>query len=283
MGQQNFRTQDVRKLQTNQMNETKRKNIKHFSKLSHAELVSFFEYVRDELGFVISQDNCRIDEKIDGFGFRFGMDRDGFFVESSRSGILRNLRGFSEYEKKHRGYASERSKGYDHLSVSLFVDPLVQYTLKESYEKFGPIKVVCEVLYPPFGYSNGDEITFLTTSYSKKIISKTSIFVINVLDENGNKRDDAAYVLRSLCEIKGHLQFFNTLSCFEPVYLEKETNEFFRQKVLTSGHMSDKIAHECGKKILASATPRFGEEMEGIVITLDNGPKFKITNEKREK
>ena len=124
--------------------------------------------------------------KLDGFGFRFGNDNNEFFVESSRSGIIKKFDTFSSYTLKtlkgnrYDNLRVERAKQYDELHK----------ILHKSFHSILPknCKIICEVLLNSLAVDFYDQYKFVSVLYDKEKLGKC--LTIGLIDTIGINKDD---------------------------------------------------------------------------------------------
>lgn len=176
------------------MKDTKRKGIKHLfnncNQMSNKEFGKLTETIKRLK--VISNENSTASEKIDGFGFRFGVDEDNnFFVESSRSGPVYESGIFTNYTIAKFGKPNEISEAYESLFYTLKTNFALRAILQKYTGLYSGIKIVCECLFSSLGVccDNG-LIKFVTIEYDNSKLGEFATFsLIKVVDSDGNEID----------------------------------------------------------------------------------------------
>jgi len=175
---------------------TKRKSIQHlYDEKNPMKPLDFLSFCSDlkENGFVLSNFNSKLTEKIDGFGFRFGIDSfSNFFVESSNSGPIFSSGAFRKYSIEKHGSSNEISEAYEQLFEYLRNDKQLRFLLQLEMGKRNSngIKVVCECLFTSIGKKIGDKRKFVSIEYDEnKLGTFATISIIKVVDNSGNELD----------------------------------------------------------------------------------------------
>lgn len=168
------------------MEKTKRKSIPYLvgsNKLSDKDFVKLLNFLSTNQK--LTPNNSSFSEKIDGFGFRFGVDEDlRFFIESSRSGPVYESGVFNSYTEKKFGKINEFSEAYESLFLMLGKNQKLQNVLN----KYPGCKVVCECLFTNLGIVENDRIKFVKTWYDKDKLGTFATFaLIKLVDKNGNE------------------------------------------------------------------------------------------------
>lgn len=240
---------------------TKRKSIPHLDQLSDIQFDKFLTYLKTKDNILNLQDVAT--EKIDGFGFRFGMDRKGnFFVESSRSGPIFEPGKFTEFAKTH-SKRLDIAKIYDDL-FNLLNTADVKDFLK-LHNKDG-IKIVCEALYKENAEYDGADAKFLSITYDRYKLGS----------------------LLTLALIKIHNFKDQDMDLFEDVeQLSTKKIKFVRPIIKAKIDLSDIVNGDFAKEtkktkitnaILDSVKEgTLGSEYEGIVFNI-SGLIFKVVN-----
>jgi len=175
---------------------TKRKSIQHLyddkNPMKPLDFLSFCSLIKEN-GFVLSNSNSKLTEKIDGFGFRFGIDSfSNFFVESSNSGPIFSSGAFRKYSIEKHGSSNEISEAYEQLFEYLRNDKHLRFLLQLEMGKRNSngIKVICECLFTSIGKQVGNKKKFVSIEYDEdKLGTFSTISIIKVVDNSGNEID----------------------------------------------------------------------------------------------
>lgn len=245
---------------------TKRKSITHLDQLSDSNFDKVLKYIRSNSGIIDLEKVST--EKIDGFGFRFGMDRKGnFFVESSRSGPIFEPGKFTEYAKR-TNKREDIAKIYDDLFNLLNVADIKDFLKSHCSEG---IKIVCEALYKENADIDGSDAKFLTIIYDKyklgTVLTLALIKIHNFKDEDMDLFEDVTNL--STKKIK----------FVRPVIKQK----IDLSKIVDGDFAKITQKEKIGDAILDSVKEgTLGTEYEGLVFNI-NGVMFKIVNKEFRK
>jgi len=243
------------------MKDTKRKGIKHLfnhcNQMSNKEFGKLSETIKKLK--VISNENSTASEKIDGFGFRFGVDQDNnFFVESSRSGPVYESGVFTNYTIAKFGKTNEISEAYE----SLFYTLKRNFKLRAILQKYTGIKIVCECLFYSLGVCNNGLMKFVTIEYDESKLGQFATFsLIKVVDSEGNDLD---------CNV---IQELLSISDDEIKYIYPKIESFkIDFSDMTELNIREAL-HDRFSKCISSSV--LGPYYEGIVFNVD-GQVFKV-------
>jgi len=165
---------------------TKRKSIQHLydekNPMKPLEFLSFCRALNPSP--ILTNKNSKFSEKIDGFGFRFGMDSYGnFFIESSNSGPIFSKGSFRNYSTEKHGSSNEISEAYEQLFEHLEANKNLKFFLGNN-NKNG-IKVVCECLFTSLGKKNNGKRKFVSIEYDEDKLGKLATFsIIKIIDRD---------------------------------------------------------------------------------------------------
>lgn len=168
---------------------TKRKSIQHLydekNPMKPLDFLSFCKSLKSNP--ILTNQNSRFSEKIDGFGFRFGLDSFGnFFVESSNSGPIFSEGCFRNYSIEKHGSSNEITEAYEQLFQHLNSNKRLKFVLGNN-NKDG-IKVVCECLFTSLGKKNNGKRKFVSIEYDEDKLGKIATFsIIKIIDGNGDE------------------------------------------------------------------------------------------------
>ena len=240
---------------------TKRKSIPHLDQISDANFNKILKFIQSNSGILDLETTAT--EKIDGFGFRFGMDRKGnFFVESSRSGPIFEHGKFVEYAKR-TGKREDIAKIYDDLFNLLNTDDIKDFLKLNN--KNG-IKIVCEALYKDNADVDGSEVKFLSITYDKyKLGTVLTLATIKIHDFENNELDLISDVEKlSTKKIK----------FIKPVIKQKIDLHNIVNGDLAAVTKREKIVDVILDSVKEGT---LGTEYEGLVFNI-NGVMFKVVN-----
>jgi hypothetical protein len=170
---------------------TKRKSIQHLydekNPMKPSEFLSFCRALKPNP--ILTNKNSKFSEKIDGFGFRFGLDSYGnFFIESSNSGPIFSKGSFRNHSTEKHGSSNEIAEAYEQLFEQLESNKKLQFFLGDN-NKNG-IKVVCECLFTSLGKKNNGKIKFVSIEYDEDKLGKVATFsIIKITDARENAVD----------------------------------------------------------------------------------------------
>lgn len=175
---------------------TKRKSIQHLydekNPMKPLDFLSFCSTIKEN-GFKVSNSNSKLTEKIDGFGFRFGLDAfSNFFVESSNSGPIFSSGAFRKYSIEKHGISNEISEAYEQLFEYLRNDKHLKFILQLQMGQHNSngIKVVCECLFTSIGKKIENKRKFVSIEYDgEQLGTFATISIIKVIDNSGNEID----------------------------------------------------------------------------------------------
>ena len=283
-----------------------RRGISHLNQLSPIKFFELMLIMKDEFKGILSKENVKVSEKIDGSGIRFGLtENNEFFIETSTSGIITKLGQYTEFIKA-KGYTPNQiTKSIENIFKDLKnYQPLQKFLLKWTKPHIG-IKVFAEILYSELGQDLGNEMQFVGIKYDKKYLgSKGTIAYIKALygdnsvifNEDALKKDFEKLTTPDF-------KFITTDISIEQLDLTVEINNWFKllnnygdiqtiQKIIKSRKKADKELKQTIKDLFnqfkqqlqdkivqfVMKNPKLGEQMEGVVIQLANGTSFKIVN-----
>lgn len=283
---------------------TKRVSMQHLQKIKPLDFIQLMSYFKDDLKGKLHAGNVSVTIKADGFGLRFGSDRNKkFFIESSNSGPQFNLGAFAAFDKARHGSATPISAGYDDIMQRLSKFRPLQKLLGDLVDTHGMgIKVVCEALYVPNGVVEGDKIKFIAINYDKKKLGKVATFVLfDILDETGKSLEDSKVIIEELKKLSNaDLKFDDPKISPKALDINVEISDFFGminthediERILTSRKRADKemkaalqdaiqeYQEKLGKKLLTVVhDAKFSDEFEGIVVQLASGMTFKVVSQ----
>lgn len=168
---------------------TKRKPIAHLydekNPMKPLDFLSFCQSLKSNP--ILTNKNSRFSEKIDGFGFRFGLDSLGnFFVESSNSGPIFSSGCFRNYTKEKTGSSNEISEAYEQLFEHLNQNKKLKFFLVNNNQN--GIKVICECLFTSLGKKNNGKRKFVSIEYDEDKLGRIATFsIIKIIDGNENE------------------------------------------------------------------------------------------------
>jgi hypothetical protein len=175
--------------------QTKRQNITHLERMKPVEFVLFAKELLGQAAGKLK--DVKISLKVDGFGARFGRDRDGkFFFETSRSGPIQSPGAFSEFNRR-RGVSDEtmmaRAKHYDELYDALKSSPLWYHLPIDS-------KVICEILYNPMADLVDGGLKFVSVKYDRErlgnVMTIAPFYVVRA--STGERLPDSDDILQAM-------------------------------------------------------------------------------------
>lgn len=276
---------------------TKRVGIEHLNSLKPMDFIKLVKMFKDDMGGKISDKNASISLKVDGFGCRFGLDKDNnFFLESSNSGPQFKPKAFTQYTIGRKGKADKISIAYDELFSSLKKNKKLINILKKNNTETG-IKVIAECLYNPIGKKDKGKIKFVAIEYDLKKLGDTATLVlIKAIDGDGNELESNILKdIKSLSnkeylftdpntsvnkvdlnvEIDDVLKFVNKYPDIEKQVIsrkhaDREVKNLIKD-TLTS--YQDKMS---AKLLKAVGSAKFGDQFEGVVFKLLSGKLFKV-------
>lgn len=306
-------------LKEDEMTTTTRKGIHHLYEptgkysMSPKDFMDVLNFIEKENGGKITSTNAKINEKVDGMGFRFGLDQNNkFFVESSYSGPIYNAGDFSKKSIEKRGESSIYTKALDDVTVSLMGNKILHNIIKKHNTPTG-IKVVCELFYAPIGKEEGDLISFVVTKYRKDMIGSFATFVMfDVIDGEGNQLENYETIIDDIKKISTkEIKFDDNVASVADLDLSpiiKKINKTVKQIEDREGNKIDAIISDPSRKKDAMDKKReikaeilnlqkmvsdeiqkiipsskFGDDNtipEGIVLNLANGILLKIVTNK---
>lgn len=140
---------------------SRRQGIQHFHAMKPVEFIRWAKSVKKDMRGILS--NIKTVLKVDGMGFRFGLDKNGkIFIEGSRTGPIFDSGAFSQYAIS-KGSSDEvimRSRHYD--------DMLDAFKKLQWMKKLpNDVKVYCELFYNPMAEISDDGIKYVTVKYDK--------------------------------------------------------------------------------------------------------------------
>lgn len=287
---------------------TRRVGIEHLELLKPVDFINLMKILENDFKGILSKSNITIREKIDGCGLRFGVDENGkFFIESSHSGPIFNVGEFTEYSIQKKGVVDSFSQGYDTvLKILQNFTPLVE--LLREYLTYGG-KVICEMLFNPFGKIEGKGITFISTKYDRtKLANIASFILFDIIDNNGNSINKKEELIEKIKKLSNpNYLFSDNIIDFKNFDFTIDINNFNRllkkfkdiERILTSRKKVDKdlktiiktsiseFQKELADKIIKTiGSSKFGlkqDDFEGIVLNTINGRIIKITSPKFKK
>ena len=298
---------------------TKRTGIHHIYEptgkysMSPSDFIDIMKYLEQSHGGKISSTNSKINEKVDGFGFRFGLDATGkMFIETSHSGPKFDSGVFSQYSKDKTGDVSPIAKNFDIVLDRLKSDSKLNTILKK-YNTESGIKVICECFLVPIGKEEGDLISFVVTKYRKDMIGSFATFVMfDVIDGEGNQLENYEQIIDDIKKISNNeIKFDDNTASVKDLDLSpiiKKINDTIKEIEEREGNKIDDIVNDPSRKKdamdkkraikaeilnlqkmvsdeLQSIIPssKFGDSgtiPEGIVLNLANGILLKIVSNK---
>ncbi len=253
------------------MKQTKKKGIKHLTgknSISDSELISILNFLKPYQH--LSSMNSTASEKVDGFGFRFGISENRFFVESSRSGPIYESGIFSKYNLEKYGTTTKFSDAYERLFLRLSNWPELIQTLK-FYDK--DVKVVCECLFYDLGEVIDDRIKFVRIEYDENKLGKFATFIpLKLLDSDGNEMSSSALFYNLTQLNNDDIKFINTNLNYH-VDISDEIKMFECKEHLIN------IREKLNDKLKTITSDILGQYYEGIVFNV-NGIIFKVINDR---
>lgn len=279
------------------MNDSKRIPIKHLITLKPIEFVNLLSYIKKNYNSIISEKNCRISLKVDGFACKFGMTKEGkFFLETAHSGIKFEP-NFSENFFKKYNKISPIMQMFDNVFIELSNNKdLIRYL--KTFPK--GIKIFTELLYIPIGKIEENNIRFITVKYNKNIFKNYNInfVILKVIDGNENnlKYSEIFFDLYML-NLK-EIQFINSIIInWKEINISKEVNYVLNYidniKDFEYIIKSRKQCHKLFKQEIISTLKSYSEILtkklndnfnyksnyEGIVFEFKNGQSFKVVSD----
>jgi hypothetical protein len=272
---------------------TKRKSIQHLfdekNPMKPLDFLSFCSTIKEN-GFVVSNSNSKLSEKIDGFGFRFGIDSfSNFFVESSNSGPIFSSGAFRKYSIEKHGSSNEISEAYEQLFEYLRNDKQLRFLLQLEMGKRNSngIKVVCECLFTSIGKKIGDKRKFISIEYDEnKLGTFATISIIKVVDNSGNELDMIPELIKhNNNELKiiypvvedYNFDFSSEIHQIGDIEQSKEIVKNLKKDydsvIQKTGKKNDllKIQKKMKEKILGNfQNGTLGKSFEGLVLEMDN-------------
>ena len=253
------------------MKETKKKGIKHLTgknSISDSDLISILNFLKPYEH--LSSMNSHASEKVDGFGFRFGMSDNRFFVESSRSGPIYKSGIFSKYNLEKYGTTTKFSDAYEELFLRLSNWPELIQALK-FYDK--DVKVVCECLFYGLGEVIDDRMKFVTIEYDEHKLGKFATFIpLKLLDSDGNEIPSSTLFYNLTQLNNGDIKFVDT----NLKYYVDISDEL---KLFESNDHLINIREKLNDKLKTISSDILGQYYEGIVFNV-NGIIFKAINDR---
>lgn len=296
---------------------TKRTGIHHLYEptgkysMSPTDFLDVIKYLEQEHGGKISQTNTKINEKVDGFGFRFGLDASGkMFIETSHSGPKFDAGVFSQYSQDKTGDVSPLAKNLDLILDTLKKDSKLNAILNKHNTESG-IKVICECFLVPIGKEDGDLISFVVTKYRKDKIGSFATFVMfDVVDGEGNQLENYEQIINEIKRIStNEIKFDDNMASVKDIDLGpiiQKINDTIKEIEEREGDKIDAIVNDPSRKKDAMDKKRaikaeilnlqkmvsdelqniipsskFGDDNtvpEGIVLNLANGILLKIVS-----
>ncbi len=275
---------------------TKRIGIEHLNKLKPMDFIKLVKLF-SEMGGKISNKNASVSLKVDGFGLRFGLDKDNnFFLESSNSGPQFKPKAFTQYTIGRKGSADKISIAYDELFNSLKSNKKLINILKKINTESG-IKVVAECLYNPIGKKDKGKIKFVSIEYDlKKLGLVATLVLIKIQDGDGNNVTGSVINDIKTLSTKEYL-FTDPNTSIKEIDLNVEIDNVLKfinkypdldKKVLSRKHADREVKNlikdtltayqeSMTQKLLkAINNAKFGDQFEGVVFSLLNGKSFKV-------
>ena len=270
-----------------EVSETKRKGIAHLEQMRPLDFIHLMQVLRDNYCSQLDSNVIRINEKLDGMAFRFGMNAENkMFIESSYSGPI-----FNNYTKeicdKYNREPTALTRSLDGLFEILKYDRNINQILRK-YNTSNGIKIVTELLYNILGELNGDKIKFVRVEYDCSKLGDVATFgVFKVLDGQNNIHEQEQEVIRDLIlssqqDVKFVLNNLNVnVDLSEEVQLVEKFLDEYKNcvKILKSRKKIDrdekksmtsivnKIQENVAFKILQSVNGgKFGKEFEGVIV-----------------
>jgi len=278
---------------------SKRVGIEHVSKLKPLEFISFCNYLQDELGGIISQENVKINLKIDGCGVRFGVNPDSgkLFLESSHSGPQYDIGAFSKYTQEKLGKSDAISESYDEVLKELSQQKNLLEFLKNT-----PVKVHAELLYTPNATVIGDKLQFLVVKYDKSVLGNKFTLVCyktEQLKETDLSEEEIIKQLKTFStpdikiedqrlqfnsidisyEIGNFLQMINKQNNIEQILVSRKREH--QQAKLALIEIIQQVQEDISKKIISTKFQHAlgTDSMEGIVLYFTNGKVVKVVTD----
>lgn len=285
--------------------QTKRVGIQHIEKMKPLDFIALMNYFKSDLKGVLSQKAVKITEKVDGAGFRMGVDEKGkFFIESSHSGPQFTPGSFTAYAKT-RGGNIDIAGAYDDVFKRLKGMTRLQSLLKKISGDKG-IKVIGEMMYNPVGDIQGSKIKFVATNYDRSKLGKLATFVLfAVVDGEGKEYPDQKNTINLFKEVGDeNIKFEDPSIDFNKLDVTLEVKDFFKtfsdlkeiERVLQSRKHVDREPKKAlvgligayqealGKKLINNIkSGKFGDEFEGLVFQLASGKSFKVVTQRFKK
>ena len=284
-----------------------RRSIQHLYQLSPIKFFDLMLIMKDEFKGVLSKENAKITEKIDGTGIRFGLtENNEFFIETSTSGIITKSGQYTEFIKAKGYKPNQITQAIENIFKLLKnYQPLQKFLLKWVKPHIG-IKIFAEILYSELGQDLGDKMQFVGIQYDKKYLGKlaTIAYIKAIYGDNTNipNENDLKHDFEKLTTPE--IKFITTDIPIDKLDLTVEINNWFKllnnygdvqtiQRILKSRKKADKPLKQAIIDLLTQfkqqlqdkiaqqvmKQPKLGEQMEGVVVQLANGISFKIVND----
>lgn len=298
---------------------TPRKGIRHIydgekNSMKPKDFLEIIDFIKKNNNGKLNAANTDISEKSDGMRLFIALNgNDEFFIESSRSGPIKDEGQFRQFTIDKRGETNPIAEGYEDILKTLKNDKKIQQYLKSINTPSG-VKVQTEVFYMPTAKTSDKDnsvVKFVATWYKKEKLGDWATFVIINITDGKNR----PFPQNKIDEIKGGFKKLSTdrikfdcgdIKDFGEVDLSQEIQQieiFINTVEKEYGKKIDDIlssrkqsANEQKRRIKQELlnlqkdfskklstlikTGKFGDEIEGLVFNIADKINFKIVTDR---
>ena len=201
-----YKTKNLVRKMLRENGSTKRVGIKHLynpknpMQIKPLEFIDLLSVIKKSGSVLENGVNFEITEKIDGAGFRMGIDENGFYIEQSYSGRIYDTAFLADKYTTETGGMKRLGSGWIHAFETLQRSRKLQTVLRDIYEKHGSFKVVGEILINKLGLSRQRGVMkFSGINYLTKNLGKDlTIVVFDIIDDSGSGIPNKESLIKTL-------------------------------------------------------------------------------------